>query len=363
MMEAKDVADVDNDANTTELVRLYYHYDSRGNVARLTAAAQTVVEAYEYDPYGNVSIKDKSGGGVSATQIGNPFDFQRRRRDNESGLLYFRARHYDPGAGHWLQRDPAGLADTSNTHEMERSNAPYWNDPFGLASGAEHTSMTHEAMDGIYEPDFIDGVIKANLAMDTHNDLADYWRHWQTIWGTPQSVVDTVCSGMTDWYVDKAADAYVEGDMTMAEFYLGSPLHMVQDQPFHAGEDMTFTHAGCGSVGAIFRQFIGFVFNPFATLAAALNDLFPPAAVRNQAVLNTLKILIQFQKAVEEKKKKKKPDPPPTTFYETPLDPIVNYFRMPGCGMPAGAGADGVRESVEPLEGSRIMGLAAGGGS
>jgi RHS repeat-associated protein len=132
MMEAKDVADVDNDANTTELVRLYYHYDSRSNGARLTAAAQTVVEAYEYDPYGNVSIKDKSGGVVSSTQVGNPFDFQRRRRDIETGHMYFRARQYSPEMGSWLQRDPLGLTPGPNWHEAFVSNPTGNLDPMGL---------------------------------------------------------------------------------------------------------------------------------------------------------------------------------------------------------------------------------------
>jgi RHS repeat-associated protein len=137
MMEARDVADVDNDDNTTELVRLYYHFDSRSNVARLTAASQAVVESYEYDPYGIISIKDKSGSGVSDTQVGNPFDFQRRRRDGEAGLMYFRARMYHPTSGHWLQRDPLGFVPGANWHEFESSNAPSRLDPFGLTASKD----------------------------------------------------------------------------------------------------------------------------------------------------------------------------------------------------------------------------------
>jgi RHS repeat-associated protein len=132
MMEAKDVADVDNDSNTTELIRLYYHYDARGNVACLTAAAQTVVESYEYDPYGNLtSIRDKNGSTVSATQVGNPFDFQGRRRDYETGLMYFRTRMYDSSGGHWLQRDSVGLDPSANWHEFESSDPAGNSDPMG----------------------------------------------------------------------------------------------------------------------------------------------------------------------------------------------------------------------------------------
>jgi RHS repeat-associated protein len=132
MMEAADVADVDNDSNTSELVRLFYHYDGRGNVARLTAAAQTVVESYESDPYGNVTMKDKNGSGVSSTQVGNPFIFQRRRHDVETGLMYFRARMYDPMRGHWLQRDPLGFLDGPSQREFVSSNPANVSDPTGL---------------------------------------------------------------------------------------------------------------------------------------------------------------------------------------------------------------------------------------
>jgi len=131
MMEAPDVADVDNDSNTSELVSLYFHFDGRTNVSRLTAAAQTVVESYETDPYGNLSIKDKNGNSVSSTQAGNPFTLQRRRLDGETGLMYFRARMYHPSTGHWLQRDPAGFTDGTNLHETMSSDPVNRSDPFG----------------------------------------------------------------------------------------------------------------------------------------------------------------------------------------------------------------------------------------
>jgi RHS repeat-associated protein len=136
MMEAPDVADVDNDSNTSELVRLFYHYDGRSNLVRLTAATQTTVESYESDPYGNVSIKDKNGSGVSTTQVGNPFVFQRRRHDVETGLMYFRARMYDPMRGHWLQRDPLGFQPGANWMEFVSCNPVNIADPLGLDGGA-----------------------------------------------------------------------------------------------------------------------------------------------------------------------------------------------------------------------------------
>ncbi|NUN51781.1 MAG: hypothetical protein HUU06_03200 [Planctomycetaceae bacterium] len=132
MMEAADVADVDDDQNTFELVRLFYHYDGRTNVCALTGPGETVVESYECDPYGQVSIKDKNGSGVFASQVGNPFVFQRRRHDFETGLLYFRARHFSSHFGHWSQADPLGIEPGPNWHEFIESNPGNGTDPKGL---------------------------------------------------------------------------------------------------------------------------------------------------------------------------------------------------------------------------------------
>ena len=132
MMEAPDQADVDADLNTSELVRLFYHCDGRTNVAWITAAAQNVVESYESDPYGNVTIKNQGGSSVSTSPVGNPFVFQRRRHDAESGLMYFRARHYDPQRGHWMQRDPLGFGPGANWREFCSSSPVARRDPLGM---------------------------------------------------------------------------------------------------------------------------------------------------------------------------------------------------------------------------------------
>ncbi len=134
MMEAADIADVDDDQNTSELVRLFYHFDGRTNVIALTDPSESIVESYECDPYGNLSIKDKNGSGVSVSQVRNPFVFQRRRHDSEAGLMYFRSRHYDPEAGQWLQRDPLGYKAGANLHEAWECSPTNRVDPLGLDS-------------------------------------------------------------------------------------------------------------------------------------------------------------------------------------------------------------------------------------
>ncbi len=114
MMEAPDVADVDGDTNTTETKRFYYHTQLLGSVTQVTDPDEVVVESYDYGPYGEITIKDIGGSTVSTSQIGNPFTYTGRRLDEESGLYYYRARHYSAELKRFIQRDPLEYVDGAN---------------------------------------------------------------------------------------------------------------------------------------------------------------------------------------------------------------------------------------------------------
>jgi len=54
-----------------------------------------------------------------------------------TGLYAVRFRHYDPGLGRWLQRDPAGYVDGASLYEYVRSMPTQSVDPTGLATIGE----------------------------------------------------------------------------------------------------------------------------------------------------------------------------------------------------------------------------------
>jgi len=133
-MEAPDQADVDEDSNTSELVRLHFHSNSLGSVAHLTDPDEDVVEQYEYSPYGEPTVRDGAGGDLSGeSAVGNPYLFTARRLDEESGLFHYRARSYDPVVGRFLQRDPARYLDGPNLLEYCGSSPIARCDPTGEA--------------------------------------------------------------------------------------------------------------------------------------------------------------------------------------------------------------------------------------
>ncbi len=111
-----------------------YHYlkDLQNSVIALTDASGNVVESYEYDAYGNTRVFNASGTELATSAYGNRYAFQGREIDWATGLYYFRARWYDPGAGRWVSNDPIGIAGGMNLYAFCENNPVNFVDPFGL---------------------------------------------------------------------------------------------------------------------------------------------------------------------------------------------------------------------------------------
>ena len=110
-----------------------YHpcYDGNGNIIGLQAGEGPqfgqIVARYDYDPFGN-RITD-TGPGVELC----PFSFSTKYRDEETGMLYYGFRVYDPPNGRWLSRDPIGEQGGINLYGMVGNDAVNWFDDLGYA--------------------------------------------------------------------------------------------------------------------------------------------------------------------------------------------------------------------------------------
>jgi RHS repeat-associated protein len=102
---------------------LYYHHDQLGSTRALTDTGGSVVATYSYDPYGKVT-----GSTGSAT---NPFGYASEYKDAESGLVYLRARYYDPVTSQLLSQDPLTGA-TGSPYGYVSGNPLNSTDPSGL---------------------------------------------------------------------------------------------------------------------------------------------------------------------------------------------------------------------------------------
>ncbi len=88
-----------------------YAHDANGNVAALVDAGTGEVAArYAYAAFGATLVSE----GPLARR--NPFRFSSEYADDETGLIYYDWRHYDPIHGAWLGRDPIGVDGGANLY-------------------------------------------------------------------------------------------------------------------------------------------------------------------------------------------------------------------------------------------------------
>jgi RHS repeat-associated protein len=72
----------------------------------------SVAERYSYDHFGKRTIYAANGTTVrTVSSHKNPFGYTSRRHDDETELMYYRARYYDPATGEFISQDPLEYVD------------------------------------------------------------------------------------------------------------------------------------------------------------------------------------------------------------------------------------------------------------
>src|SRR5687767_2439108 len=86
--------------------------------------------SYSYDAYGNSQCT--MPGGPTGCSASTSFGYTGQYQDNESGLLYLRARYYDPATEQFISRDPLE-AQTGQPYTYAYANPVNFVDPSGNA--------------------------------------------------------------------------------------------------------------------------------------------------------------------------------------------------------------------------------------
>ena len=111
----------------------YFLTDHLGTTNSLADSSGNVGSSLAYDSYGNVT------GGSAATR----YSFTGREADPDTGMLYFRARSYDPQQGRFVSEDPLGLSAGINTYRYVSNNPQNRTDSFGLYESDVHYWLTY----------------------------------------------------------------------------------------------------------------------------------------------------------------------------------------------------------------------------
>jgi RHS repeat-associated protein len=106
--------------------RYYLLTDQLGSPRIVTNSAGSVVKDIRYDSYGNV-LED------SNPEFELPIEFAGGLYDNDTGLLRFGYRDFDPETGRWTARDPIGFAGgDTNLYGYVLGDPVNFVDPDGL---------------------------------------------------------------------------------------------------------------------------------------------------------------------------------------------------------------------------------------
>ena len=105
----------------------YYHYDGLGSVCSLSDSKESIKAIYSYDAFGQT--RKEMG------HVDNDFRFTGEQMDDETGLIYLRARYYDPDTGRFINKDPiqgiGTMTQSINRYVYSMNNPVNLVDPSG----------------------------------------------------------------------------------------------------------------------------------------------------------------------------------------------------------------------------------------
>jgi RHS repeat-associated protein len=94
--------------------------DQLGSIIASFASTSGALTKFSYQPYG------------ASAAAAMPFGYTGQRFDQETGLYYYRARHYSTVFGRFLQPDPVGYSAGSHLYAYVHNDPLNFLDPFGL---------------------------------------------------------------------------------------------------------------------------------------------------------------------------------------------------------------------------------------
>ena len=167
-----------------------YHYDLRGSTVALTDGNGIPTDRIEYSAYGSITYR----AGTSDT----PFLFNGMYgvQTDPNGLLYMRARYYNPYIGRFVNADPISFAGGLNFYAYANGDPVSLIDPFGLSAWSAAGGLAKGVGHGIYN--LWDAINPNGHAAQTTDALFDIPLH-------PIQTIQNVARGIENTFADFGA--------------------------------------------------------------------------------------------------------------------------------------------------------------
>ncbi len=108
-------------------------HDHRGSICCLVSLTTGLsMEWYRYSAFGCEDCQS-----LLKIETGNPWRFSGKRVDEETGLIFFGQRYYQPESGRWLTKDPLGTPESINRYAYNQNDPLNRIDAHGLLSFSE----------------------------------------------------------------------------------------------------------------------------------------------------------------------------------------------------------------------------------
>ena len=171
--------------------RYYPIYDGSRNIVGLYDQAGALVASYEYDAFGRIILQ--SSGDYSDD---NPFRFSTKYTDDETGLIYYGHRFYEPELGRFINRDPIEEDGGLNLYGFVGNDPVNFYDYLGMVLSpplrADDFNYSDEHKNEEADPDILD---------DELRDEAE---------GRARAIAMERAGGLLSWIVQGAPVTYLD---------------------------------------------------------------------------------------------------------------------------------------------------------
>ena len=148
-----------------ETFLIYHHSDHLGSTSVDTDDNGDIVQIVDYYPYGDTRLSEQPQG------INNPYKYNGKELDEDTGLYYYGARYYNAKIGRFVSQDPWGgdLKDPQslNKYAYVRNNPMKYVDPtgmFNVETGEVEDGDTLESITSILNDEYGITLTKSKVA-------------------------------------------------------------------------------------------------------------------------------------------------------------------------------------------------------